>query len=555
MTTTSQPAQEYSGRPRGRDRPSPFGDRRTGWVMAALLVAQLTALWTVRFVPTQDGPVHQEIAAQLAELRSGRGGVVARYYELNPRPEPNLLVYPLLSALARVAGWAAAEKLVLSLYLVALPLALAYALTAIRRDAAFLAILALPLGPNYLFHMGFLNFCLSVPLGLVALGYGLRLRVVERPLRYGALALLLLITSMAHAVSACAVAVVLCAVGAWRGAVAAAGRPAWWAGAARGAAGPLAATMPTLVLVASFLAGPSRHAMSWESPIDLLRRLVCLHVMVSLDRRELAPALGCAVLLAGLVALRLGARRERPQGERGDDLLAALGALAALYFALPASLAGGGYLNPRLQLWLIVCLVLWLGYEPWREGQRRAIVGLVAGLSLILIGMHAMAYRRLSAHLDEYVSVTEAIPADSTVLPLSFVDDPSRLRDRTLGAFKVRPFEHALGYVATRRAIVNLAEYQADQGYFPILYREDVDPYRVLVPEEGLVEAALEKVDWRAFERRGGRVDYILLWGRAASNPWPGQEAFLLRLEKDYEPVFSSRPRGLAELYRRRPPR
>ena len=177
-----------------------------------------------------------------------------------------------------------------------------------------------------------------------------------------------------------------------------------------------------------------------------------------------------------------------------------------------------------------------------------------AGLALVLMGMHSVAYRRLSHELEEYVSVEAAIPAQSTVLPLSLVDDPQRLRDPSLAAFKVRPFEHALGYLAINRSLVNLAEYQADQGYFPIRYREDLDPYRVLVPEEGLVENALDRIDWHAYERRGGRVDYVLLWGRIASTPWPGQEAFLARLGTDYEPVFISRPRGLAELYRRRPP-
>jgi hypothetical protein len=190
--------------------------------------------------------------------------------------------------------------------------------------------------------------------------------------------------------------------------------------------------------------------------------------------------------------------------------------------------------------------------ETVRE-RARAIVAAAAALGLVLVFLHAMAYRRLSEHLDEYVSVKAEIAPDSTVLPLSFVDDPRRLRDPSLSGFKIRPFEHALGYLAVSRPLVNLAEYQADQGYFPIRYRDDVDPYRVLVPEEGLVEEALERIDWRAYERRGGRVDYVLLWGRSATEPWPGQAAFDARLEEDYELVFTSQPLGLGELYRRRP--
>ena len=140
------------------------------------------------------------------------------------------------------------------------------------------------------------------------------------------------------------------------------------------------------------------------------------------------------------------------------------------------------------------------------------------------------------------------------MLPLSFVGEDWRLRDRTLSGYKVRPFEHAVGYVACRKRIVDLTEYQADQGYFPILYRPGENPYRILVPEEGVAEDALRSLDWSAYERGGGRVDYVLLWARSASTPRPGENEFLARLARDFDPVFTSSPRGLAELYRRRAP-
>ncbi len=548
MTPSPQPEAEYNESFR-----EPAEARVAAWVVAGLLAVQLLSIWSVRFVPTQDGPVHLEMAAQLRALAGGDAGLLARYYEPNPRPEPNWLVYPLLSALARETSWRVAEKVIFSLYLVALPLALAYALAAARRAAVFLAVFAVPLGANYLFHMGFLNFSLSVPLGLVALGFGLRLRPPRRLGPVFVLALLLLATCAAHVVSACAAIAALCAAAAWReGAASGAGWRVRLRGAVRGLGVPLSASLPTLALVASFLAGPSRHAISWQPPLDLLRRLLFLHVLVSYDRVELVPSVACAALLFGLALLRLAGRHRLAPAARGDELLAAVAVLVALYFVLPASLGGGGYLNPRLQLWAVLLALVWLGGEAWSGQQQRTITVAAGTFGLALILMQGMAYRRLNPYLEEFASIEPWLPADSTVLPLSFVEQEWRLRDASFSGYKVRPFEHALGYLACRKPIVDLTEYQADQGYFPIRYRADVNPYRSLVPEEGVVEDALATIDWQAYEARGGLVDYVLLWGRTASSPWPGEGAFLDRLAADFEPVFSSRPRGLAELYRRR---
>ncbi len=514
---------------------------------------QLASIWGVRFVPTQDGPVHLEMASQLRELAGRGGGVLDRYYEINPRPEPNWLVYPLLRALATSMSWVAAEKVVLSAYLLALPLALAYAVTAVRRESLFVALFAFPLAANYLFHMGFLNFSLSVPLGLVALGYGLRHAAALHGWRLVILAAWLLLTCAAHAVSACAVAAALCVAGMWRGGGADPTFRDRILGAARGLCGPLLASLPMLALVITFLAGPSRHAATWQPMADLLRRLLLLHVLVSFDRIELVPAAACSALLAGLVLWRLARRKGQRSGERGNELLAATALLTVLYFALPASLAGGGYLNPRLQLWVILVGLLWLAAEPWTPSGRRAITMAVAAISVAFITLHGVAYERLSRHLEEFVSVEPLLEPDSVVLPLSFVDQEPQLRSMSLSGYKVRPFEHALGYLACEHRLVDLTEYQADQGYFPVLFRPDRNPYRSLLPEEGEVTYDLGRLDLESYSRRAGNVDYVLLWGRNALRaPPPGLNGLLAQLGENYEKIFTSEPLGLAEVYRRR---
>ncbi len=553
--TPAAPEYNESHREAASPKPSWLGAlaaHGSPWLLALLVILQLASIWTVAYLPTQDGPVHLEIASQLGTLMRGRVGVVADYYQLNARPEPNWAVYPLLAALARATSWRVAEKLVVSGYFLAMVLALAYALAAVRTEAVFLTMLALPLGANHLFHMGFLNFSLSVPLALTALGVGLRAQGPLRGWRFAGVAALLLVTSATHAVSSCAAATGLIVAGAWRGLATEGPLAARWRRAGEHAARVFVAALPALVLVTSFVTGPSHHGVVWQSLLDRLRRLVFLHILVSYDRVELAPAIALGCLLASLAVLRLAARRAATPWRRGTELLAAAVILLLLYFLLPDGIAGGGYLGPRLALWTLLFAILWLAAEPWDVQRRRITTAAVAALTGIFILLHTMAYRRLNEYLEEYVSVLPELAAESAVLPISFVDEEWRLTDPSLSGYKIHPFEHAVGYLACERPLVDLTEYQADQGYFPVIYRQGLNPYRRVVPEEGVVTAALDGIDWRGYERQGARVDYVLLWGRAASTPWPGQAVFLERLVEDFEPVFTSRPRGLMELYRRR---
>ncbi len=527
-----------------------------GLLAAALVFLQLLSLWLVPFVPTQDGPVHLEIAAALRELWRGEPGILGEYYALNPKPEPNLLSYLLLDGLAALAGWRAAERILLSGCLALLPAAFLYGLRALRRDAAYLLVLVLPLGASFFFHMGFYNFCLSLPLALLTLGYWLRhgTETGWRP------ALLLgsglLLTSLAHAVTGAVALLAIAILFAHR---------AWQE--ARQSPDPLrvrrlgrrlvpllVASLPAAALLLAFVGDQPRQPSAWLAPATLFKRLLLLQSLTSYDRREHLAAAAYGLLLAGLAAAKLARRRApaRPRRASGLGLVAA--ALGVLYFALPAGLAGGGYLNLRLQLLAVLVLLLWLADGEIPVGALRAAGVGGAAVVISLLVMHGSAYRRLGAHLAEYVSAASRVPPESVVLPISFINDEDDVTDRDLVAYKVRPYLHAIGYAAGERRLVDLTNYQADQGYFPLLYRPARNPYLHLVPDGLAVEDSPQVIDLEGFAQRGGRVDAVLLWGRRVSTHAAEAHPLLRQLAGRYELAFTSEPRGLAELYLRRPP-
>jgi hypothetical protein len=143
-------------------------------------------------------------------------------------------------------------------------------------------------------------------------------------------------------------------------------------------------------------------------------------------------------------------------------------------------------------------------------------------------------------------------------LPVCFSYTGQAEDGRPLGV-RVGPFRHAVGYLAAGGEVINLLNFEAGTGYFPVLYRPEVNPYHHLPsrsrPAEGLLEETLH-MDIAGYTARTGQpINYVLLWGlRPGERPGPRAQFILRQLEGDYEPVYQSPQRGLLQLYRRKDP-
>src|SRR6185503_13283426 len=128
-------------------------------VLALVIAAQLLPLVLLPYVPTQDGPSHQALAYALRVYDRPEGAPLRQYLVPNDEALPNWFVFFLQARVLAFVSVAAAEKILIAAYVVLLPLGLRYALRSIEPSAGFLAALGLPFTFNFLFGMGFLNFC------------------------------------------------------------------------------------------------------------------------------------------------------------------------------------------------------------------------------------------------------------------------------------------------------------------------------------------------------------------------------------------------------------
>jgi hypothetical protein len=486
-------------------------------VLALVIVVQLLPIWLLPYFPSQDGPVHMTIARVLRDYPRPEAQVLREYYQLNGEAVPNRFIYFVLADVLRFVSVPAAEKILLSAYVILLPLAVRYAVAGVAAENAFLAVLALPFTFNFLLNMGFYNFSVSLVAFFFALGWWLRHRERFGPraaLVFGGLSIWVY---FCHVVSLVAL-------------LAAVGVAAITKRDLRGAAWLALAGLPAAALTLSY-AGEMGGYRGWLPFGDRLWRLATLNALVSVDSRIDLLAAFLAVALAG-VAFRLLAQKRQESG-----LGFAVVALLVLTLAAPQAVGVGNFITDRLVLLPYMVLIPWLAGFEHSSRSRLGLEILGAGVALGMLGLLVPRWQEANQYLAEMAPALELVEPGSTYLPLAFSWEGEAPEGGPV-VHRIFPFLHAGDHVSARQAVANLNLFAAGTGAFPIRYRPERDPYTHLRTRNGWVLS--------------GDVDYVLVWWPRIREPKLLETGRLLvELEAGYDRIYTS-PRDLVRLYRRK---
>lgn len=103
----------------------------------------LLPIWLFEYLPFQDGPIHVHTADVLHSFLTGSPSFFRDYYVPNLQLAPNWTTQAVLTGLMLIASPVISEKLLLSLYVILLPLAVRYAIKGAYPEAHF-SIFSLP---------------------------------------------------------------------------------------------------------------------------------------------------------------------------------------------------------------------------------------------------------------------------------------------------------------------------------------------------------------------------------------------------------------------------
>lgn len=509
-----------------------------------LLLLEIVSLWSVRHLPTQDGPSHLHNAAVLA----GGAASYLHYYQTEWfQPAGNISTQILLAGLLRVFEPQNAEKVLVSGYVALFFLSFRYFLRGVSGAADIFSAFAGVAALNLFFYKGFWNFLYSVGLAFWLLGYVTRRAGPWRPAQLALLTAGGLALYLSHVVSW-----ILCLT-----AVAVLGIPAavdaFRSGANRRAAvmqylAPLAALLPPAALLLFYLgqavpAGASVAAAAAPGFRDRLYSLYNPDFLRSLVETDLTlgKAVAAAMALLTVTALWLGWKRGWVWREAAR--LLPLSAICGVIVMIgPDQQGTGSYIHARVVLYVWLFFVAWLAAAPrsWTGWPGHAVGVALFGLALYAMAGRVQLQREWEGRLAAVEEIGRHIQPGATVLQLNLHRSGP-----------VDPYLHAVD-ILTAKQIVDLRNYEASTGTFPIRFRPERSPFPALGTAPQL-EAVPPAFDIERYEREtDGTVDYLLfIHGEPGAGARDRETALYAGQLAGYE-FQTEADKGRLRLYQRR---
>lgn len=472
------------------------------WTLAILLLGQTALLLLGPWYPTTDGASHLYNAKLMLEA-----GNHTDLFEWNSWYLPQWIGPSILAG--QVAALGIEWGFRVHVWMASLALTAVVGLT--RRQEAAAPVLALVISLGYVFSMGFFGYTL----GIALMAAVILLWDPRQPLRF---ALLLTLCYFTHLVP------FALAVGTL-GLLTLARRDL------RGLATLAACATPGIVFTALYLIGgpkipyilpqgPQPWSTWWKSV------LAYPFMPLSTERPHQHLVLTMALLFAMAIGFALLKRRREGEPWRPDDVLLALAlALPLIAPKLPDGGAGGSILQSRIGQCGPVFAVLWLAEQRFWPRQR-----LFLGAAALLVGCQMLHLRYQFAewmaplHRDVRAAASMLEPGSAVVAieawPLGY---DFRDRERSLW---IRPLAHVDGLLSAEAGVLNLFNYEAASGVFPLRFRDgrspDVPLFHGHPPPDPPIVRLREYESWQPASLPRRPLRYVVLinpYGPRADHP------------------------------------
>ena len=511
-----------------------------------LMVVHLLPVWGFKYFPTQDGASHIYNAYVVKEYHSHENYRLREVYDLNATIFPNWTSHALLVVLLYIFPPLVCEKIVLTLCIGLLPLSLFYFLNGIAKKNIVFGLVGFLYAYNYLLHMGFYNFVISMSLFFFTVGYWWRVKDKLRLANIVVIYILLLGTYLTHYHSYALLLMSLTFFALFSSVYHVV--PAVWGYKEKSQ--PLMHWLkegvvmlkPTLTFIGSLIpayfilfsyyfylsnahGGDGNHkGFEWLNDYFFsMKSLVSFrddHVLIG-QLLLLFFAIAFVLTIVNRVWQCYQFRESEEWKETGerlwgrvvtqmDGFLIMAVLITVMYFIAPWSGYSGGWINDRFHLYIFLVLLPFFAVNLHRYANY-AVAGVIIVLSLWHLGYNVHTYTLLNRDIANALSL-EGMDEKDTIL----TSEPGEW-----GGFSdslgfqpkyVEPFGHIECLLAVKKGIAYLDNYEANTDHFPLQYKQKELP-----------------------------ADYVIIW-RTEYNDVAG-------LEEEYERIDSN---DYNRLYRRK---
>jgi len=454
-------------------------------LLVFLFIVHLLPIWMFKFVPTQDGMSHVYNAHVLHTYHSPDSLKIQEFFQLNLTPFPNWTSHAFMALLMSLFPPLVCEKILVSLCIILLPVALMYFLNAVDKGRTALGLVGFIFAYGFPLHMGFYNFVLSVSLYFFILGFWWRRKHGLNFSGWIGLYLLLGSTYFSHYVSYL-LAIISITFFALCSCISEGQR-------VKRLLLFLGGMVPAYVVAVSYGLQSTRGFRReyqdgdglWEYFINMGSIVSFGDFQIFIGRVLLAFFLGAVILalwhqIRGLQAM---ATRESVSGSSRFQLgrmvvckmlngrcafLCLAIILTVIYFKAPTHLGSGGdWINHRIHIFIFLVLLPFINMD-FQRCVRCVMTAVIITLSLLNLGCTVYAYDYLNKEMMDMTSNAGLIREHSTVTiypnqwaePLSYP-----------GKNYFSPFLHLSYYFCLGQDVVYLHNYEAIFNYFPVDFK------------------------------------------------------------------------------------
>ncbi len=540
----------------------------------ALMVLHLLPVWGFKYFPTQDGASHIYNAYVVKEYHNHENYRLREVYDLNATIFPNWTSHALLLLLLYIFPPLICEKIVLTLCIGLLPLALFYFLNGVGKKNTVFGLLGFMYAYNYLLHMGFYNFVLSMSLFFFTLGYWWRVKDKLGLTNIVVIYILLLVTYLTHYHSY-ALLIMSLTFFALYGSVYDVLKGVW---GYKETSEPLmhrfkdgvvklkpaltfvGALVPAYFILFSYYfylsnahgSDGEHKGFEWLNDYFFsMKSLVSFrddHVLIG---RVLLVFFAIAFVLTVINRIRQchqfrESEEWKETGERiwtrvvtqMDGFLIMAIAITAMYFIAPWSGYSGGWINDRFHLYIFLVLLPFFAVNVHRY-VNYGVAGIIIVLSLWHLGYNVHTYALLNRDIANALSL-EGMDEKDTIL----ASEPGEW-----GGFSdslgfepkyVEPFGHLECLLATHKGIAYLDNYEANTDHFPLQYKEKEEYKAKELPADYAIIWRTEYGDVAGLEEEYELIDsndYNRLYRRKRAAPdsemWGGGTTITFDMQPD----------------------
>jgi hypothetical protein len=441
----------------------------------------LTPIWIIQYFPSQDSPSHLENAKIILDYYLQNGSINQQYYTINYKLIPNLITYPFIALLAMIFPLLIVEKIVLSVYVICFPLSVRYVLNSINPDSNYLSFLAFPFIYNYALQSGFFNFIYGVIILLIILGYWIKhhnnlkitnilvLSVLSTTLYFSHL------LSLAIMYALIVIFEIIYILIDGKDSIKTTIKINYfnWARLKNGLK-TLIAFLPSIILAVNYLLQQGGGELSWRGPLKLAAFLFSITSIVFFDLSNMVMAIWLGILFTLLIIFCIKQKIKKRFITPWDGVLAVV---IILYFIIPEEMAGGSAINLRIN-WLVwVIIILWLGANYHYYRPKNIIIVYIMIVSLNLLSFITVKYAEFNVFIKDYMLVSDFIKSNSTLIRIMSYDQNDFPSGKEGGRWRVNFLYHADGYIAAEKNVVTFNNYEAQLGYFPVLYKKSSNKF------------------------------------------------------------------------------